>query len=378
MMRYFFLALFLGILGISCGGNSVSSNSKTSEVVPETADEVGKMLSHQACVGTAKPPLTHLPMKLEDFDSIIPYGLMVGGHVTPIDHQYFSPTIFDSKPDTYPVYAMADSQLVDIQTRTHPGQGSYKNLIIMDHRLVFSLSCRLFYYYDLVTSLRPDLREKFETGGKNLSVKAGELIGYIGNQTLDFAVWDTEIILPGFIIPSHYERERWKIHTADPLNYYTEGIKTQVLGKYIRTVEPRSGKIDYDIDGRLIGNWFQENPDGSTYGYAGNGGQEYWNTHLAFAPHHVDPLRFIISIGNWTGPYGASQFSAQAGAPNPAQISVDTGLVIYSLQQFGETQVQGCMLVQMLEARKIKVETRVGKSCNKTEEFSGSVLYYVR
>ena len=35
-------------------------------------------------------------------------GLMVGGHVTPIDHQYYLPTNFRSAPDTYPVYSPID------------------------------------------------------------------------------------------------------------------------------------------------------------------------------------------------------------------------------------------------------------------------------
>ena len=28
------------------------------------------------------------------------------------------------------------------------------------------------------------------------------------------------------------------------------------FGGYVRTAEPISGKIDYDLDGKLIGNWF--------------------------------------------------------------------------------------------------------------------------
>ncbi|KKW05394.1 MAG: hypothetical protein UY40_C0021G0003 [candidate division CPR1 bacterium GW2011_GWC1_49_13] len=72
-----------------------------------------------------------MPMDLADFSIIIPYGLMIGGHVTPIDHQYYSPMVFNSPRDTYPVYAMADSRLVDIQPRdTDRGR---------EYRMVFSI-----------------------------------------------------------------------------------------------------------------------------------------------------------------------------------------------------------------------------------------------
>lgn len=60
------------------------------------AEKVGKSLSNGTCVGKDKRKLTTLPMRMEDFSMIIPYGLVVGDHVTPIDHQYFSPTVFHS------------------------------------------------------------------------------------------------------------------------------------------------------------------------------------------------------------------------------------------------------------------------------------------
>ena len=56
-------------------------------------------------------------------------------------------------------------------------------------------------------------------------MKEGQLIGKIGKQTLDFAVWDTEKPLSGFVIPEHYEREPWKIYTANPFDYFTDEIK---------------------------------------------------------------------------------------------------------------------------------------------------------
>src|SRR3989344_4341526 len=257
-----------------------------------SADRAGMTLSAGRCEGTDKPKLTHLPMDMEDFAFIIPYGMTAGGHVTPIDHQYFTPTVFRSPRDTYEVRAMADARLVDIGERT-TDKGT-------EYRLIFAMSCKLFYYYDLVTSLTPELKQAYVQRRVNIPIKAGQVIGRIGGQTLDFAVWDMDMRLTGFVVPEHYDAEMWKIHTVDPLIYYTEDLKKEALSKYIRTAEPVSGKIDYDIDGMLVGNWFVEG-SGGYIPQDKQGGGEYWKGHLSLAYDHYDPTSIVVSIGDYGG-----------------------------------------------------------------------------
>ena len=80
------------------------------------------------------------------------------------------------------------------------------------------------------------------------------MIGYIGGHALDFGVYDWEVSLPGLINPEAYtSREPWKIHTVDPFQYYPKEIRDELLSKMIRSVEPRAGKIDYDVDGTPSG-----------------------------------------------------------------------------------------------------------------------------
>lgn len=396
------IGLLLGLQGCGGGGGAADPAAATAPAPTQTlpADAAGMRLSRDRCSGTAKPALVRLPMDESDYAFILPYGLMVGGHVTPTDHQYFSPTVFDSAPGTYPVYAVADSDLHEITTRTHPGQRSYRDTTIADHRLVFSLSCRLFYYYDLVTELAPGLAQQLAASGGRLRVQAGQLIGRIGNQTLDFAVWDTDKPLANFLVPEHYGREPWKLYTADPLDYYDAPTRALALAKYVRSAEPPSGRIDFDVDGRLIGNWFRKNADGSTSGYEGDGGLVYWGTHLALAPHYLDPSAFIISIGNWPAPQGASQFVAAEAGPDPAWVDQASGLVKYTLMSFEQRVdgqrwsggskpagtvgvaalpgVRGCLLVQLVGAREIQVQTFVGSDCSAVGGFTAAALRYVR
>jgi hypothetical protein len=279
--------------------------SKTSEFHKElnSSGQIGQQLSSGNCSGKGPGRLEHSAMNPEDFTMIIPYGLMVGGHVTPIDHQYYSPASYNSPRDAYPVYAMGDARLVLIEHRTEqPQDNDYVRTHKTDeYRLVFSQSCTFFYYYDLLTSLTPKLTTTFEkqsqgrrTAKVDLPVVAGQLIGRIGGQTLDFAVWDTTKPLDGFVVPEHYQSEPWKLYTADPLDYYTPELKQFMLSRYPRVNEPLSGKLDWDIEGTLRGNWFLKGTD-----YAGDltDRSHYWKTHLAFAPDLYDPSHFVISIG---------------------------------------------------------------------------------
>lgn len=372
----------------------------------DPAVNAGRNLSNGKCSGQGPVALTALPMKLADFAMIIPYGLMIDGHVTPIDHQYFSPTVFNSAPDTYPVYALADGRITEISHRgeTVGSVGKPSN----DYRFVFSHTCTFLTYFDLVTSLAPDIKAEFDKNSKgsgshssaslDVSVKAGQLVGYIGGQTLDFAVWDTQKPLTGFVTPKLYEGERWKIYTADPLDYYSPAVKEQILTKYLRTDAGKSGKIDWDIDGKLIGNWFAV----GTGGYQGDRGQgdgRYWRGHLSLAPDHLDPRHYIASFGSWKVAGDGEQFAVKSAALDPAMVDVAAGVVKYELVQWAylngnnhwdrksaakdlkislNSQLQGCALFQMLEARKLKAEPFPGKSCASVTGFTAAATIYER
>lgn len=368
----------------------IDSDKSKSQETSGDPDKMGNSLSNNQCQGTEKRKLGTLPMNYGDFSMIIPYGLVVGDHVTPIDHQYFSPIIFHSPRDSYEVRAMADATIVSIEPRVKPEYTEY--------RLIFSISCKLFYYYDLVTSLAADIQKEFQSHGRDVKVpvKEGQVIGKIGGQTLDFAVWDMDVTLKGFVNPKSYEEERWKIHTVDPLDYYTDDLKKQALSKYIRTAPPVSGKIDYDIDGKLIGNWFKE----GTNGYQGTkrqAVQNYSQTHLAVVPNHLDPSIYMASFGNFAGQF--KQFVIKEASPDPKEVGVSSGLVKYGLAEFEfikedgshwdgmsfaknikikATNAAGCVLYQLIQEQKLKMEAFPGVSCGSVSGFGTQASIYTR
>ncbi len=369
----------------------------------EKAVAAGKSLSNNQCKGSGDTTFTHLPMNVADFSILIPYGVTVGGHVTPVDHQYFSPTDFHSAKDKYPVYAMADAKITDIEV--HPPENGSNGRV----RMVFTVSCTFLYYYDLVTSVEPGI----DKAHLPINVKAGQLIGHIGGQTLDFAVWNTKKPLKGFVNPASYDGEAWKIYTADPFPYYTAELRKIVEGKDPRVAEPIAGKIDYDIDGKLIGNWFLEGSGGYS-GTSQGKDPNYAEGHLSIAPDLYDPSATVVSVGNYgkypqygpsrdtsnSGGSNSRQYFAEAESSDPAKIDKSSGAVKFELVQRqwltpsesmwdnmsyvkgpkAKTSgpIVGTVLAQLIDGGKLKFEVFPGKTADQVSGFTSAAKTYTR
>ncbi len=231
-----------------------------------------------------------------------------------------------------------------------------------------------------------------EYASVNVDVEAGEIIGYY-QGTIDYNVVDENIVLTGFVNPESYQAESWKIHTPDPFDYFKEPMKSQLIEKCLRTAEPVGGKIDYDIDGSLIGTWFKEN----TNGYGGLDQDNYWIGHLSVVYHNVDPEHIIVSLGSYNNQ--PHQFGVKNNSPDPANVSVNTGQILYELVEYvyydGEEiwdreslvkglklrnndYVQGIVLFQLIEDRKLKVEIFPDETVDSVGTFTENAMIYVR
>ena len=92
------------------------------------------------CQGSGSINFTSPPMRLEDISIIQPLGLMIGDHVTPIDHQYYYPKSWVSEPTVESlkdVLAPGDAIITSIQAMptffSHvngkPGLGDYRIIL---------------------------------------------------------------------------------------------------------------------------------------------------------------------------------------------------------------------------------------------------------
>ncbi|MEI6478369.1 MAG: hypothetical protein WCO52_05285 [bacterium] len=369
----------------------------------------GKALSNNECTGTGSKTLSSAPMASKDIGVITPMGNMIGGHVTPIDHEYYYQKNPSAPRDTYDVMAPADGSIVDIQHRTSfiGNQSDAPTAKTDEYRMVISYSCTFFSYFDLVTSLDTSiisqLPSNFATTGRMgqtpIAIKAGQVIAHVGGQSLDFAVWDTTKPTKNLLNPTAFNNaEAWKIVTVAPLNYFSDSVKAQILPFYARTTEPRDGVFAYDVTGTAIGDWFLA----GTNGYHGSTDPQpkgnYYAAHLAIAPDAIDTKAFVFSVGTYDGG-DATQFAIVGNTPDPATVTPATGLVKYTLAQFSHSlpngqqwtgsapadgitvkasAVKGVALIQLTGAQTMKVEVFPGKTAAQVTAFDDKAQTYDR
>lgn len=336
------------------------------------------------------------PFDLEKVVYILPMGCMIGAHVTPIDHQYYVSYDFslgDNAAVDIDVYSPADGAVTSIQ---HMNVASGDILLdVDDFRVTIQHTSTISSYYIHIDELSEKLMA-FDPGignytSLNVEVSAGEVIGRYGGS-VDYNIVDEDVELP-FINPASYEREPWKIHCPDPFDYFNESIKNTLIEKCLRTQDPIGGKICYDIDGRLVGNWFEE----GTNGYEGVDTDRYWAGHLSIVYDSIDPDAIAVSIGTFIDT--AQQFSVNGNSPDPANISVDDGLVVYELVDYdyikdgiiwdidslvkglkvqNSEYVRGVILLQLIEDGKLKVEIFPNQTADEVSGFTDDALIFVR
>ncbi len=105
------------------------------------------------------------PMRIEDINFLTPYGDVVGGHITPIDHMYFEPKYRSLGRDAYEVRAIQDAIIYDISTRDISVETNKEQA--RDWRIDMAHTCTFTSYFDLLTSVAPDIEKEWERTLKN-------------------------------------------------------------------------------------------------------------------------------------------------------------------------------------------------------------------
>jgi hypothetical protein len=334
------------------------------------------------------------PVDLDATAVMVPLGLMWGSHVTPVDHIYFQN--YQQRTLEIAVFSPAAGIVKDIQ-RFSQTVSDGPDQAIDDYRLTIEHTCTISSIFIHVATLAPSLAAVAPAPGEkkwvNVALRAGEQIGtYRGN--IDYNVVDTDVTLPGLLVPERYAVEPWKIHAAPPFQYFSDSIRQQMEALSLRAEAPFDGRFDYDIDGRLVGTWFQE----GTGGYRGTNVERYWAGHLTIAYDHLVPSHVVISLGTFDGK--SAQLAVRGNTPDPADVSVASGLVVYELVGYDywagsqpwdrqslvrglearnrDSDVRGTVLLQLVDDRRLRVESFPGKSASEVTGFTAAALMYER
>ena len=279
-----------------------------------------------------------------------------GGHTFPSDHGALS---FDGIKD---VRAPAEGIITMIQWR---GSSDYK--VVITHTNTFK--SYLDHLSELDESILQQVGNLEEFNYVHIPVKAGEIIGKAGKElnAVDWGVIDENVTL-NFIHPERYGDMAHAVHF---IPYCEDNLKSLLLSKLQRTAEPRWGKIDFDEPGKLVGNWFLEN-------ISGRDPLAEWKKHLSFVYDMWNPEKIRIGVGG-TLAIPATLYQVYGNTPDPADISVESGPIVYKLQgteEFGETSLKATILVEMIDNETIKVEGFTGWVSNPT--FTENAKYYIR
>ncbi|MFM7534271.1 MAG: hypothetical protein ACKO91_00555 [Acidimicrobiales bacterium] len=282
----------------------------------------------------------------EHLAQITPLGRMYDSHVTPTSHQYWQPQP-TKDPTAYPVYAPSDGWVVGVEL--HPASAGVPGPLnittdigartsVDEFQVIIELSCGVLLTYNHLRAFPPDLlaqaslgtddRVKRPTKVIRIPVRAGQQVGMAGESTIDVSASDKRVNLRGFVRAESYTTEPWKTHTIDPLSLYDEPLRSTFAAKVSRSAEPVGGRIDYDVPGRAVGNWFRE----GTGGYGNGTPGRYWDGHLSLAYDPFNPSVVTVSTGNFLGPKSA-QFMAK-DAPDPATVDAAAGPVRFALHRF--------------------------------------------
>lgn len=288
------------------------------------------------------------PLDLEAISQATPLGnINPPGHTFPTNHIGF----YMKGTNLVAVKAMAAGTIRSV----------YYNSGFKDYRIEFKHTETFYSYFDHVKNLSPAIEQ-------DAQVRVGDLIGY-GDpavSAVDWGVVDYDSTR-NFIVPERYHE--FSIYCGNPYLYFAADVREKLLAKNPRLLEPRGGKIDFDIDGNLSGNWFLEGTpiawNASSY--------EYGSSQLCFVYDMYDPIKIQISAGG-TLKLAPFVYGVKANAPDHKEISIAAGLIKYELT----SSPTAVLVVQLLETRKIKAEVFPNRTKEQVAAFTSEAKIYVR
>lgn len=359
---------------------------------------------------------SYSPVPVDKITNIGPVGALtapVAGHVIPNDHNAIGYSGGESD-----VIMPADGYLVMVERHRYtppPGMPQVNH-----YHLYFEHSCMLYTALLHISEFDPalldasqELREldtkELEMDSENIwpriHLEAGQRIGvskywnFVGTLAVDTNVYKHHSN------PESYSGAPWRLHATSIFEYYRDPLRSLLYDRIPRTVDPRAGKANYDMDGRLIGGWFREGTGGmagnvTEHMQCGNIPCSYWMGHLSFVYDYMEPEKIRIQIGYDLSPVLRGPYGLRGNAPDPAEISKESGIAKLELVELRDVtperglegyvpggepyftenkdEVVATLLVEMIDDMTIRVEVFVGKEASQVSGFTDDAVIYRR
>lgn len=235
-----------------------------------------------------------------------------------------------------------------------------------DTKVDVQMTRSFHYYYDHVLLLPGISMGSRVEAGQQIATTTGFC------PSFDLGAYDLDVTLRGLVNPARYGDSTR--HAVSPYRYFTDSLRSLYTSRS-RVFEgipaDPDGRIDQGIAGRLIGDWFHSSlPVDANSAGSPNG----WSHSIAFAYDWYDGTPRVSVGGTISAPF-VGLFGP--GDPDPATVSVASGLVVYQIRRSGATEQYGWLLVQMTAADRIRVEF-VAAPASRPEAFSGAAQDYLR
>lgn len=367
--------------------------------------QTGVGLFGQQCKGKGTAKLNTFPLDPQNIELIVPMGRVQDSHVTPTDHQYIIPvgtkggSLVTDNPKMYHIKAPADGYIINIELFKEPVEEAYRKDPYQENYLVvFEHSCDFYTRLIHIDTLSEKVNSSFAFKNPQdphpyaqarIPVKVGEVIGTVGPHAFDFQIMDTTFKNRDIISPQNIDF--FSSYTVDTFDYISDSLRNALLQKNLRRTKPLGGKLGYDKEGTLLGNWFKVGRDK-------NKREEYWTQNLSIVYDHLDESQIRVSLGNFGGYPKA--FGVVGNAPDPKDINKSSGLVKYELLKFdyhdssgkvwdtihfvdglvakNTDEMVGVVIFQLMDDKKLKVETFPGKTAAQVSGFTPKALMYER
>lgn len=354
-------------------------------------------------------------MAAGDISFIEPMGELKEGHIVPGDHIGIN---YATSPRSAPVgvYAPADGFVVRVERHPYTPPAGYPR-DVRHYHVYLEHSCTLFSGLVHVTSLAsevlaasPQLAELDRAGGAQMEsvavrvpVRAGQRLGEAWTfGLLGMVTVDLNKTNEGYLNPASYRAENWRLHAVSPFEYFPEPLRGQLLAKNPRTAAPRGGKIDFDVAGKIVGNWFLEGSGGfrdetAAPRQCGNFPCPYWEGHFALVYDYIDPTQLRVSVGHNAGLGARTPLGVKGNGPDFAMVGTGSGRVAYELvplkdvsrergytsedpliEVSDETRLLGTLLVEMSEPHQLTAEIFPGRRKDQVREFTTNARVYGR